>query len=141
MWIYRRVCIEAYLLATEEKGFIIIAVLFPNKIKGSYQIPSLFWVGPDDFLASNSDFTLFDAINMWWDFLEIRWTLEIVVLLLKYLQAGSVSTAGRCSCQLIQMTCRFYFSSPISLPAISETPQGGGCTLGFFTFTFFAHLF
>lgn len=36
-------------------------------------------------LASNSDFTLFEAVNMWWDFLEISWTLEISVLLLKYL--------------------------------------------------------
>lgn len=138
--IYHRVYIEAYLLAAEENIFIIIAVLFPKETKGSYQIPSLFWAGSDDFLAPNWDFTLFEAVNMWWDFLEIRWTLEIVVLLLKYLQAGSVSTVGRCSCQLIQMTCRFYFSSPISLPATYKTPQSRGCTLEFFTFTFFTCL-
>lgn len=93
--IYHRLCIKAYLLATEEKIFIIIAVRFPKEIKGSYQIPSLFWEGSDDFLAPNSDFTLFEAVNMWRDFLEIRGTLEIAVLLLKYLQAGSVSTVGR----------------------------------------------
>lgn len=82
--IYHGVCIEAYLLATEEKIFIIIAVWFPKEIKGSYQIPNLFWEGSDDILAPNSDFILFEAVNMWWDFLEIRWTLEIALLLLKY---------------------------------------------------------
>lgn len=117
IWIYHRVCIEVYLPATKEKIFIIIAVLLPKEIKGSCQIPSLFWAGSDDFLASNSEFTLFEKINMWWDFLEISWTSEIAVLLLKYLQASSVSIAGRCSCQLTQMTCRFYFASPVSLPA------------------------
>lgn len=85
IWIYHRVCIEAYLPATEEKILITITVLLPKEIKGSCQIPSHFWAGSEDFLASNSDFTLFEAVNMWWDFLEISWTLEIFVLLLKYL--------------------------------------------------------
>lgn len=83
--IYHKVCIEAYMPATEEKIPITVAVLLPKEIKGSCQIPSHFWAGSDDFLASNSDFTLFEEVNMWLDFLEISWTLEISVLLLKYL--------------------------------------------------------
>lgn len=85
IWIYHKVCIETYLPATEEKILITIVVLLPKEIKGSCQIPSHFWAGSDDFLASNADFTLFEIVNMWRDFLEISWTLEISVLLLKYL--------------------------------------------------------
>lgn len=65
IWIYHRVCIETYLPVTGEKVLITIAVLLPNKIKGSCQISSNFWEDSDDFLASSLGFTLFKTVNMW----------------------------------------------------------------------------
>lgn len=88
IWIYHKACIEAYLhrdLRTTEKRSWNYCSAFAKEMKGSSQISSRCWADLFDFLAPNSDIILLGEVNMWWDLLEISWTLEMSVLLLKYL--------------------------------------------------------
>lgn len=134
-----------YLLVTEDKILITIAVILPKEIKGSCQIPSHFWAGSYDFLASNSDFTLFEAVNMWWDFLEISWTLEISVLLLKYLFCNKFCVHNRevflsaqtDDLQILLFFPHFPLHAKLSKVEVALWDQ----ELRFFTFTFFSHIF
>ena len=128
----------------KKKILITVVVLLQKKIKGSCQIPSHFWAGSDDFLASSSDLTLFEAVNMWRDFLEISWTLEISVFSLKYLLCKLAPCPQLGGVPLSPHRWHANSTSLASLAATCKTFQGRGCTLRprtkFLTFAFYAHL-